>query len=229
MNLTRYKYIFKEQLYKLLLNKSSIIFITALLLLCSGIFVYAAADKSGKSYKEYQIKAAFIYNFMKFIDWPKEQAGKKVFTLGIVGKSPFGDAFDSIIKKKIKDKELVLKQFGGFEQLEKKGSIKECHLIFICASEKENIKQIIETVKDSSILTISDTAGFLESGGIINFLFENNKVRFEVNVTAAEKAKLEIRSKLLRLAKRVAQQVSKQRGIYVKATDRKGQIRRYLD
>jgi len=79
-------------------------------------------------------------------------------------------------------------------------------VLYVCASEKEHLKEIINIVEGSSVLTVGDTDGFLEAGGIINLLIEDKKVRFEVNVTAAEKANLQIRSQLLRLAKRVVKE-----------------------
>jgi hypothetical protein len=76
-------------------------------------------------------------------------------------------------------------------------------LLFICPSEKNNINEIIDLVKNQSVLTVADTQEFLDAGGIVNFVIEDNKVRFDVNLTASEKAGLKIRSQLLRLAKRV--------------------------
>jgi hypothetical protein len=76
-------------------------------------------------------------------------------------------------------------------------------LLFICPSEKENINEVIDLVKDQGILTVSDTQEFLDAGGIVNFIIEDNKVRFDINLTASEKAGLKIRSQLLRLAKKV--------------------------
>ena len=80
--------------------------------------------------------------------------------------------------------------------------------MFVCSSEKENLTEIINSVKKHSVLTVGEMKGFLKSGGVINFLMEAKKVRFEINITAAKRAKLELRSKLLRLAKRVVKEKS---------------------
>jgi Holliday junction resolvasome RuvABC DNA-binding subunit len=78
--------------------------------------------------------------------------------------------------------------------------------LFICSSEQKNLKEIIDLLKDHSVLTVADMQGFLESGGIVNFVIEENKVGFEINIAAAEHAKLKIRSQLLRLAKRIVEE-----------------------
>lgn len=170
--------------------------------------------------REYQIKAAFLFNFIKFVNWPKEKMAdaNEPIIIGIIGKDPFGDTLDPIKNKKVKGKKLVIKRFKGFEELKKNSgkdepefgrkiqALRKCHLLFVCSSEKENFEEIIEILEGSSVLTVEETAGFLKAGGIVNFLMEDKKVRFEINITAAEQAKLKIRSKLLRLAKRVVEE-----------------------
>lgn len=168
--------------------------------------VYAESSSS----REYQVKAAFLYSFINFIDWPKEKMkddNDEPILMGIIGKDPFGDAFEPIKNKLVKGKRVVVRRFKGFNEI--KNSIDEidtlgkCHLLYICPSEKGNNHRIIEIAQKNSILTVGDTESFLEDDGIINFIMEENKVRFEINNNAAEKSKLNIRSKLLRLAKRV--------------------------
>lgn len=174
-----------------------------------GVMSAEAKEESARS-REYQVKAAFLYNFIKFIDWPEEKFtddGKEI-VIGIVGEDPFGDAFEPIEKKKVKDKKLVVRRFAGFKQLRDKEALKECHVLFICSSQQEHLKDIITTVEDSGVLTVGETEGFLEAGGIIGFVLHEKKVHFEVNVSAAEQAKLKIRSQLLRLAKRVVEEKS---------------------
>ena len=167
--------------------------------------------------REYQIKAAFLYNFIKFAEWPKEKVAdpNAPVIIGILGKDPFQDAFGPLQEKEAKDGKVVIQRFEGFVELEKAGQkkkdqphpksqdIQKCHLLFVCPSENERVSDIIASVKGRDILTVADTQGFLESGGIINFIMEEQKVRFEINVTNARRAKLQIRSQLLRLAKRV--------------------------
>jgi hypothetical protein len=194
-----------------------------LALLCVALSLVCApaalCDEPG-SIQEYQIKAAFLYNFLKFVDWPKEAMpdGNEPVTIGIIGKDPFGQAFEPVKDKDVRGKKVVVKRFKSIADLKKLGesgkdeldrqieAVKKCHLLFVCSSEKEYLKDIVNAVKYRPVLTVGDTEEFLQSGGIISFVMEDQKVRFEVNLTAAEHAKLKIRSQLLRLAKRVIEE-----------------------
>lgn len=200
--------------------KAYIFVVLALALFAGAITAEVRADSAPS--REYQVKAAFIYNFIKFVDWPKEKAAdsNEPIIIGIIGKSPFGNAFETVKGKKIKNKKLAIKQYPGLERYKAKhkdeykdeykdkyqDALKKCHILFICSSEKNHLKEIINFIKDSSVLTIGEMDGFLEGGGIIKFMMEEEKVRFEINTTAAKRAKLKIRSQLLRLAKRVVEE-----------------------
>ena len=181
--------------------------VLALALFVAIIAPNARADSAPS--REYQIKAAYLYNFIKFVDWPEEKMAdsNEPITIGIIGKDPFGKAFEPIKNKQVKGKKVVIKRFKGFEELKKSAeqieAIRKCYLLFVCRSQKKQLRKIINLVKDHNVLTVGDMKGFLKSGGIINFMMEDKKVRFEINNTAAKQAKLTIRSKLLRLAKRV--------------------------
>ncbi len=169
---------------------------------------------------EYQIKVAFLYNFVKFVDWPAEPVAdsndpnipdsNEPMTIGIIGEGSFEKSFEPLKNKLVKNKRIVLKRFKGLKELKQSSkqieAIKRCHVLFVCRSEEELFRKIIDLVKGRAVLTVADTSGFLESGGIINFLIEEKKVRFEINNTAAKQAKLRISSKLLRLAKRVIEE-----------------------
>jgi hypothetical protein len=200
--------------------------VLALVLFMAAIAPKAWADSTQTL--EYQVKAAFIYNFIKFVDWPKEKVtdSNTPLTIGIIGQDPFKDAFGPLQEKEIKDRKVIIQRFEGFVELEKSGKkkkdqphpksqdIQKCHLLFICPSESERIADIIASVKDHSVLTVGEAKDFIESGGVINFIVEEQKVRFEINTAAAERAKLKIRSNLLRLAKRIVREnaVKKTRG-----------------
>ncbi len=147
---------------------------------------------------EYQLKAVFLYNFAKFVEWPAESFAdaQSPIILGILGKDPFGATIDQIIKgKTVKDRELTIKRFETIEKLE------ACHILFISSSEEKRLAKILEILKDSSILTVGEMKQFARSGGMINFTVRESKIRFEINVDTAERAKLKISSKLLKLAK----------------------------
>lgn len=189
--------------------KAHILIVTVLTLLVVPTVPQARADTT--SSREYQVKAAFLFSFINFVDWPKEKLteGNNQINIGIIGNDPFGKAFEPIKDKQVKGKDVVIKRFKAFKELNQSSeeieAIRKCHLLYICPSEKDEFRKIINLVMKHNILTVGDTKSFLESGGIINFLMEDKKVRFEINNTVAEQTELKIRSKLLRLAKRVIQ------------------------
>jgi hypothetical protein len=197
-------------------------YLLALILVAFGCLT--ASDSYSKSesaeYKEYEVKAAFIYNFLKFVEWPKEKQtfSPNEITIGVIGQDPFGAAFDVFKDKQVRDCNVVVRRFDSYVKLkdaagkdkselsEKIEGLKKCHVLFICDSEKEHVADIIKLVKDHSVLTVADMDGFLEAGGVANFVLEENKIRFQINATASDRAKLEIRSQLLRLAQKVVKQ-----------------------
>ncbi len=147
---------------------------------------------------EYQIKAAFLYNFAKFVEWPPETSGgaDDPMAICIVGKDPFGNILDELIKNKdISRRRLVVRRMNQGQ------SARDCQVAFISSSEKPHMRAILEGLKGESVLTVGDMEGFAVLGGMINFTMEQSRVRFEINVEAAERAGLKISSKLLNLAK----------------------------
>jgi hypothetical protein len=136
-------------------------------------------------------------------------------TSSIIGKDVFKEAFTDIEERTVEDRKITVKRFEGISELKKKDSdeeskqhpqiemIKKSHLLFICPSEKIYIPVILKSLKGQGVLTVADSEGFLEAGGIISLVMEENKVRFEINIDAAKQAEIQIRSQLLRLAKRI--------------------------
>ncbi len=147
--------------------------------------------------REYEIKAAYLYNFIRYIDWPANAAPAGTFTIGIVGAPPVGPVFDPLNKKEIKGCRVAVKEVSSAKDLD------DCQIVFICASEKGRLSEILGELKDTRALTVSEINGFAEQGGIINFFSERNKVRFEINPEAAHRLGLTISSDLLKLAKLV--------------------------
>lgn len=194
--------------------------LVALTLVVIAASMAAPAPADDKLDREHRVKAAFVYNFIKFVDWPKEKMpdANEPIVIGIIGYRGFIRAFDPVKDKKIKNRNISVRYFEGFEKLRKSRTgddrrwnqkmemLKKCHTLLLCTcdfTQIESSSQIVEALADSPILTIGETDGFLETGGIINFLKEEDKVRFEINAAAAKKSKLRASSKLLRLAKRV--------------------------
>jgi len=196
--------------------KKAYILIILIIFLPASSLLAQSQDDSSQS-REYKIKAAFLYHFLKFVDWPKERTvtDDESIVIGIIGKNPFGGAFESVKNKKVKGKDTIIKYFRGFNELKKieeensseyeniVEELRKCHLVFICSSEEDSLADIIKLVKNHNILTVGETPGVLEVNGIINFLIEENKVRFEINLNTARESKLVIRSQLLRLAKNI--------------------------
>lgn len=189
--------------------------VAALMVLTEAAF--ASEDSNQPAIREYPIKAAFIYNFIKFTDWPEKKIAdsNEPIILGIIGDDPFGDAFEPVKDKQVTGRKVLIERFKSFEEAEKSDTsnkielqrkieaLRKCHLLFICSSEKDNLAEIIEALRGSSVLTVGEIPNFLVAGGIIKFLVEEDKIRFEINLDASDEAELKISSKLLRLAKRV--------------------------
>ena len=164
-----------------------------------------ALDSSDSS--EYLIKAGFIYNFAKLVEWPTASFAQpdSPIVIGILGEDPFGATLDRIVAdKKINGRGFAVKRVKWSRDFK---DLRDCNILFVSSSEKEHIESVIDAMKGLPILTIGDAPGFAKRGGIINFMLEDNKVRFEVNVEAAKHADLTISSRLLTLAK-IVQQVA---------------------
>jgi len=146
--------------------------------------------------REYEIKAAYLYNFINYIDWPPDALPPVggTISIGIVGVNPFGDAITPLNGKQIKGRTIAVLVDPTPKELE------QCQIIFICASEKTRLPEILGKLKDTKALTVGDSKGFASQGGIINFFSEHNKVRFEINPDAARRTGLTISSELLKLA-----------------------------
>jgi YfiR/HmsC-like len=149
---------------------------------------------------EYQVKAAFLFNFAKFVEWPSSNLPDPSAPLRIciLGRDPFGEELRNITKEKtVSGRKLQIDQVVDLRQA------RTCQILFIASSEKAQLKETLEALQGANALTVSDTNGFLEQGGMINFVLENDRVQFGVNRKAAEKAGLRISSKLLSVAKLV--------------------------
>ncbi len=165
----------------------------------------ADAQAGDADSSEYLIKAGFIYNFAKFVEWPSAAFSQpdSPIVIGVLGADPFGNFLDRIVEdKKIGARGFVVRRYKWGKELK---DLKDCKILFISASEKTHIDEILLSVKGLPILTVGETPGFAERGGVIRFTLEDNRVRFEVNVDAAHQADLNISSRLLTLAKIIPQ------------------------
>jgi hypothetical protein len=147
---------------------------------------------------EYQVKAAFVFNFAKFVEWPPDAFtdGGAPLVLGIIGDDPFGSAIEQTINgRTVNGRRLIIKRFRQSDNL------RACHILLISSSERKQLTKIIDSINEASILTIGETPQFTQQGGVIKFVIQEDKLRFEINAAAAGRARLKISSKLLALSK----------------------------
>ena len=165
------------------------------------LFVVLGMDGAHAQSKEYQIKAAFLFNFAQFVQWPTTAFSESnaPFCIGILGDDPFGTALEETIQGETIDRrKLLVRRSQRFEDLE------DCQLIFICKSEEGRLSDIFSKLDSKPILTVSEIDSFAENGGAIDFYLQGNKVRFEINPSSAQRGGLKISSQLLSLGKVVA-------------------------
>jgi hypothetical protein len=147
---------------------------------------------------EYQLKAAFLFNFAKFVEWPPEAfTESSPFVIGILGENPFGADLERTLRDQTVNKHRL-----EIKELRSPLEATNCHILFISTSEKMRLPKIFESLGEAKVLTVGETDRFTETGGMINFVLERNKIRFQINNEAAKSAGLKISSKLLSLALR---------------------------
>jgi len=147
---------------------------------------------------EYQIKAAYLFNFLKFVEFPEDAFADPLapIVIGVVGDDPFGSSLPQVVVgKTVQGRDLVIRLYHPGENL------RSAHILFISGSERKRIPMILSELHGSSVLTVADTAGFVDEGGMIQFLNENDRIRFAINLDATTRARLKLSSKLLSLAK----------------------------
>lgn len=147
--------------------------------------------------REYQLKAAFLFNFCQFVNWPPEAfaSADAPLVIGVLGPNPFGRYLDETVAgERIGGHSVEVRYF------KEPADVADCHLLFIGGSDTKESLGGVAIAKGKSILTISDQPGFLKQDGMIRFMNQQNKIRFEINVEATRAAGLEVSSKLLRLA-----------------------------
>lgn len=156
-----------------------------------------AARTLAQEPNESQVKAAYLFNFAKFVEWPSEafnDSGAPII-VGVVGEDSTSSAIDQTINGKTANgRRLLIKRFPTLK------AITRCHILFISSAQRDNLGQILAAA-GPAVLTVGETERFAQMGGIINFTIIDHKLRFEINPTAAEKAGLRISAKLLSLAR----------------------------
>ncbi len=169
-------------------------------LVVSALLLVSAVPLSAQS-KEYQIKAAFLYNFSQFIEWPPTAFGgaQEPIVLGIIGEDPFGAYLDELVRgEKVNNHPLVVQRYASVDE------IKNCHVLFISRSKSLPPGPLLESLKGRSTLTVGDSDEAARAGVMIRFFTDQNKIRLRINVEAAKAVNLTISSKLLKAAEIVS-------------------------
>jgi hypothetical protein len=150
----------------------------------------------GQMADEYQVKAAYMYNFAKFVDWPANTFASvtQPIVFCVLGETPLSQALSTSLSGKVVDQRpLVFRQLSDSKQAGK------CHVLFIGSPDKKYLRQTLDELKSSNVLTVGEVESFTSEGGVARFVLDGGKVRLEFNLDAAEDAKLRISSKLLNL------------------------------
>jgi hypothetical protein len=168
--------------------------VAAWIILAAGVSP-CRADSSPA--REYVVKAAFLYNFSQFVQWPGDAFpdANSPFVIGVIGDDPFGGALEQAVRdKKVAAHPIVVEHYRDVSEM------KPCHIVYVGASESGNTAEILQKTGGTT-LTVGDYDGFTAKGGAFRFLLEENRVRFEVNIDVVKKLRLTISAKLLKLAR----------------------------
>ncbi len=170
-------------------------------LLCAIFFGPAVLCPSGIAQQskpeEYQLKAIYLFNFGKFVEWPANAASaqQNSFDICVLGRDPFGSILDTtLVGESVHNQRLAAKRVSNSHDAA------NCRILFVSSSEAARIRDILASLEKSAVLTVSDLPGFTSNGGMIQFVMRENKIHFEVNLTAADKAGLNLSSQLLKVA-----------------------------
>jgi len=146
---------------------------------------------------EYDLKAAFLFNFTQFVEWPPEAFpdASTPITIGILGEDPFGGSLDEIVADEVvRNRRLLVRRFRDVAQVDR------CHVLFVSPSETRDLDRVFSALDRRSILTVGETADFTARSGVVAFVLSHNRLRLRINLSAARAARLTISSKLLRQA-----------------------------
>ncbi len=158
--------------------------------------INATASEMSPVAQEYKVKAMFLYNFSLFVEWPAEsRTAGTPFRICILGKSPFGDFLNRFENQEVKGKKLKVQYVSSIQDI---GS---CQILFVCASEQARLREIMEALRERrGILSISDIPGFTEAGGVINIVKVDERLKFDINMSASKFNGLSINHQLLNMA-----------------------------
>jgi hypothetical protein len=146
---------------------------------------------------EYQVKAAFLYNFARFVEWPEQsfKTDKDPMRICVIGQDTLDKSLEQTVNgRTVLGRPFVITDISDIRQTA------DCQMLFVGSSEQKRLKAILAAIRSPGILTVGEADDFASQGGIVNFKVDAGRVRFEINVDAAARAKLRISSKVLNLA-----------------------------
>lgn len=164
-------------------------------LLFTLLFILSCASVHAAPPTEHEVEVAFIHNIAKFVEWPVAHRAGDNLRLCILGQSLFTKAAGPLAGRRVG--ELVWEVSPVYSR----ANLQECRVLFIAASESDNLSSILEGIGGSAVLTVGDSGGYAERGVMVNFYSEEKKVRFEINVDAVRRNGLKVSSHLLKLAR----------------------------
>jgi hypothetical protein len=150
---------------------------------------------------EYQLKAVFLFNFAQFVEWPASAfpGPDAPLVIGVLGEDPFGTYLDETVRAEtVNGRPLEVRRYRGVEE------IGTCHILFVSRLEEGRLREVLDSLRGRSILTVSDAARFATRGGMVGFVTDHNRIRLRINLEAAQAAHLTLSSKLLRPAQIVS-------------------------
>lgn len=162
--------------------------------LCLALSPAAAQPESPR---EHEVKAVFLFNFARFVEWPASQAAtnENALLIGILGEDPFGSALDHAVQNEtIRELPIVIRRAKRIEDLP------PCHLLYINLKDLQKVQAILRSLAGRGVLTVGEGEGFTRAGGMIAFRTEQQRVRFLINLDVAEREGFHISSKLLKVA-----------------------------
>lgn len=163
-------------------------------LVLSGLLLGGNARAS--EFDEYAVKAAYLYNFAKFVEWPPEAFASEdaPLLICIAGANPFGDALAALSGKTVASHPVDVRHLPAMTGLDK------CHIVFVGRAEQGRFKTVLAKLARLPILTVSDIGDFARAGGMIGLIEADQRIRFDINLTASRQAGLKVSSQLLKLA-----------------------------
>jgi hypothetical protein len=171
--------------------------ISAAFALLVGVSLAGPVQAVERDATEYDVKAAFLYNFATYVEWPAGAfSGDGPFVLGVLGRDPFGATLDAIAaERSVGGRAIVVRRFDDMSVYV------PCHMLFVSSSEASRLTAIVRRLAGAPVLLVADTEDAAQGGVAVSFFLADDHVRFEINPGAAERAGLAVSSKLLRLAK----------------------------